>query len=106
MDLLKLAEEDRFRYYERHEMPALFVLQVAEGLVKLPVRDLEDLNKLLAYSRKKGLRVEWSKAVLDRPEFTEELEGYPGGRYVAHSLPEDMLDVRQGGAVETEVLHS
>lgn len=86
-----MHNEDGYRHFVKGTFPALFLLQVNEGLARFEVPDRENLDVLLRYCKEHGYQVEWTERVIDRPEFTEELEGFPGGRYVAHVIPDEIL---------------
>lgn len=76
--------------FQRGETPAQFFLQVEEGMARFDVPDAGNLSTLLEYSRSHGYQVVWTDKV--RREELGDLEGFPGGRYVAHRLPEQVLD--------------
>lgn len=84
MDLERMAREDKFTYFEKGTFPALFFLQVAEGMARFEVKDYDNLKVLLGYCKSHGYQVEWTQALMDQPALAKELEGFPGGRFVAH----------------------
>ncbi len=91
MDIENLVKNDRWMYFQKGEFPALFYLQVEEGMAKVEVPDRANLEILLRFAASKGYQVEWTQAVPDHPDYTEELQGFPGGRFVAHWVPDSAL---------------
>jgi hypothetical protein len=82
--------DSRYHHFQRGETPAQFFLQVEEGMARFDVPDAANLSTLLEYSRSNGYQVEWTDKI--RNEELGDLDGFPGGRYVAHRLPENVLE--------------
>lgn len=84
--------DDAFVHFQRGAFPAQFFLQVEEGMARFEVPDAENLGVLLQFCEKKGYRVEWTGSAARDSTLAGELVGFPGGRYVAHLLPGQVLD--------------
>ncbi|MBI4871185.1 MAG: hypothetical protein HY814_06420 [Candidatus Riflebacteria bacterium] len=89
--LLSLARGEKFVYFTRGQFPCLFLIQVEEGFIRLEVQEDASLELLLAYCKAKSLRVEWVQAVLNDEFHTREFEGFPGGKYVAHHMGDQLF---------------
>ncbi len=94
--LARLAEEEKFLYFSKGVFPCIFLIHVKEGFARFEVRDEGALSVLMDYCMHKSLQVEWVQAVLNDEFHTREYEHFPGGKFVAHHLGEDVLDELDG----------
>ncbi len=94
-----LAQEDNFLYFNKGEFPCLFMIQVKEGFARFEVKDANSLQILLEYSKGKSLQVEWVQAVINDEFHTREYATFPGGKFVAHLLGNDVF--QQGEILES-----
>ncbi len=78
--------------FQKNAFPAQFFLQVEEGMARFDVPTEGNLKTLLEYCEKQGYQVEWTEAVEAHSELAEELKAFPGGRYVGHRFPDEVLD--------------
>lgn len=77
--------------FAQGQFPAQFFLQVQEGMARFDVPDAENLEVLLGYCRKHGYRVEWTGQLPEDPVEMQDMLRSPGGRYIGHRLPEEVL---------------
>ena len=91
-DLQTSVNADNQLGFSKERFPAQFFLQVKEGMARFDIPDANNLKVMLDYCKNNGYQVQWTDQLPEDPAAMQDMLLSPGGRYVAHRLPEEVLD--------------